>query len=108
VTVTLPEGMKLNKDAPAKFKLTPTGKASLFAPDRIKSRIAGKIDGEAVTLDVPLAAKEGQGTYEVSLTYVYCRDGKGGLCKLETTRWKLPLELSPDGKGVVELTSTAQ
>jgi hypothetical protein len=32
----------------------------------------------------------------VSLTYQFCRAGVGGLCKIRTEHWSLPLELKQD------------
>ena len=62
-------------------------------------------DGTAV-FNVPLAAKSGQAVLKLTLTYGYCREGKGGLCKLGTTSWKIPVEVSADAKNH-KLTLTA-
>jgi len=34
----------------------------------------------------------------LALSYGYCRDGVGGLCKLKTTRWHIPVEVTAEGK----------
>jgi hypothetical protein len=33
----------------------------------------------------------------VTLTYNYCRDGAGGLCKLGTLAWSIPIEAAAEG-----------
>ena len=40
----------------------------------------------------------GEATLFFTLTYSYCRDGTGGVCKLGTTTWKIPVNVSSDGE----------
>jgi sugar lactone lactonase YvrE len=93
VSFILPEGYKLNEQAPVKFTLEALGDQSLISADHLGKRTAAKIKGDKVVFDVPLAAKTGSATLKVSLTYGYCRGGSSGLCKLATNRWKVPLEV---------------
>ena len=34
----------------------------------------------------------------MAVSYQVCRDGKGGLCKLLTTRWKISVTATADSK----------
>jgi hypothetical protein len=52
---------------------------------------------------VPLAAAEGTAVLEVAVTYSYCRGGIGGLCKIHTSRWSVPIEIAADGAKNVPL-----
>ena len=48
----------------------------------------------------------GRALLEVALSFTYCRDGVGGLCKLGTTHWTVPVEIAPtDGAAFVPLTA---
>jgi hypothetical protein len=45
-----------------------------------------------------LAAQTGAATLELALTFSYCRNGVGGLCKIKTVRWEIPIKLAADAK----------
>jgi hypothetical protein len=45
-----------------------------------------------------LIAQTGEAKLALSVSFSYCRDGVGGLCKLKTTRWNIPIKVSADGK----------
>ena len=98
VSFTLPEGYKLNEEAPVKFKLEAVDKQSIVSADVLGKRTAAKIKKDQVVFDVPLAAQSGEGKLKLSLSYGYCRGGSSGLCKLGTSKWKIPLEVKPDAK----------
>ncbi len=41
---------------------------------------------------------------ELTVSYGYCRDGVGGLCKIKTARWQIPVEVNESAdRDVIEL-----
>ncbi len=50
----------------------------------------------ALSMDAVEAAKSGKGEFQLTLNYTYCREGTGGLCKLGTLAWAVPVEISAD------------
>ena len=57
-----------------------------------------------LTVPVPLAAQTGKATLELTVSYGYCRDGIGGLCKIKTARWRIPVEVTESAdRDVIEL-----
>jgi hypothetical protein len=59
------------------------------------------------TIDVPLANQEGSGTFELALSYTYCREGTGGVCRFAKQAWSVPIELTGDAEaGEVPLTAS--
>jgi hypothetical protein len=43
---------------------------------------------------------------KLTVSYGYCRDGAGGLCKLGTLTWLVPIEVAVDAKdSVIKLSS---
>jgi thiol-disulfide isomerase/thioredoxin len=107
VRFTLPEGYKLNEEAPVKFTLEALGKQSVISADALGKKTAAKIKGEEVVFDVPLAAKSGEAELKLSLTYGYCRGGSSGLCKIGTSKWKIPMEIQSDAKSdTIDLKAT--
>jgi thiol-disulfide isomerase/thioredoxin len=100
VTLTLPEGYKLNKLAPVTYRLDAQGDAKLIAAADLGQRQEAEVDGKVVRFKVPLAEQSGSGTYRLSLSYSYCREGVGGLCKLKTAVWLLPIEVAAKGSPI--------
>jgi sugar lactone lactonase YvrE/thiol-disulfide isomerase/thioredoxin len=96
----IPAGYKLNKAAPVTFRVTAPEQQSLVKADQLAERKEADVpdEGSSLKFDVPLAAKAGKATFVVSVSYTYCRDGAGGLCKLGIQRWIVPVDVSPDGK----------
>jgi thiol-disulfide isomerase/thioredoxin len=98
ISFKLPEGFKLNKAAPASCRLRVHGPQNLVAAAEIKKSHRAAVEGERLVVSIPLAAKMGTATFDASLSYTYCRDGVGGLCKLGMARWTVPIELSEGAK----------
>lgn len=94
VTLKIPEEFKLNKLAPVTYRLKAEGDQALVAQDQLGQRQEIKPDGNKVTFQVPLAAKSGSGKYRLTVTYSYCRDGQGGVCKFKTVSWIIPVSLN--------------
>lgn len=102
----LPEEFKLNKLAPVKYTLKADGNPKLIPADALGSRQEAEANEEAATIKVPLAQKVGKATLHLAVTYSYCRDGVGGVCKFETARWRIPVEVLAGGKNsTIELTA---
>lgn len=94
VEFTLPEGYKLNPQLPVTYRLAVDGEQSLIAADQINVRQEATTNDKGTSFRIPSAQQTGRATLLVTLTYGYCRDGKGGLCKLDSVRFKIPVELS--------------
>ena len=71
-----------------------------------RSEIEPPAEGMTVRFTLPLAASAGKGEFKVTISYGYCRDGAGGLCKLGTLTWLVPIEVAADAKpSVIRLSS---
>lgn len=109
VRFKLPEGYKLNKLAKVTYKLEATGEQKLIAAEQLKSRQTAEVNDDVATASVPLAAKEGEAKFALSVSFSYCRDGVSGLCKLKTSKWNLPIKVSSDGKSsTIKLEAVAE
>lgn len=103
VDLQIPEDYKLNELAPLRAKIIANGKQSLIAEENLGKTIKGKADGTTAIFAVPLAASEGSAQLQLSVTYSFCRGGVGGLCKLHTSRWSLPIAVAADGAPTIKL-----
>jgi len=99
VTLTLPIGYKINSMAPMTYSVksadgngSPSGLrlAELEKPDRLENPT------NTFTIDLPTQSETGDQTFEVSLTYSYCRTGAEGLCKMGSVIWTVPVRLASD------------
>ncbi|MFN8857708.1 MAG: hypothetical protein ACK50P_19220, partial [Planctomycetaceae bacterium] len=93
--VELPEDYKLNPDLTPSFRVQTAEGVKLVTPEALQ----GKQEAEAVTgknvirLQIPLVAGAASGELKLQVTFGYCRAGTGGLCKLKTLAWQIPVEL---------------
>jgi thiol-disulfide isomerase/thioredoxin/sugar lactone lactonase YvrE len=96
----IPEGYKLNKSAPLWFRIAAAEDQALVAKDELAGRneIEQPEEGSRVKFDVPLKGKSGKAKFHVTVSYSYCRDGSGGLCKLGALSWQVPVEVAAEGK----------
>jgi len=99
----IPKGYKLNRLAPLTYRLTAAAEQSLVAADQLGERRELELPSrnDRVLFSVPLAARTGKAELYVTISYGYCRDGEGGLCKLGTISWLVPIEVSAGAKGTV-------
>lgn len=109
VRFKLPEGYKLNKLAKVTYKIEALGEQKLIAAEQLKSRHTAEADDGVATAKIPLTAQSGEANLAVSLSFSYCRDGVGGLCKLKTSKWNIPIKVSPDAKSsTIQLEAVAE
>lgn len=95
IELNLPPGYKLNQEYPGSFRLAVAGAQTLLAPDKLGDRVeVERVDDSTVQFSVPLTAKTGKAEVMVTLTYGYCTSGKGGLCKIGTLAWTVPLTVA--------------
>ncbi|MCB9951512.1 MAG: redoxin domain-containing protein [Planctomycetaceae bacterium] len=105
VAFDLPEDFKLNQLAPVGIRLTGDKDQQVVAPNALGGKKRATSDGKTATFSIPLNGTAGSTTIEVVLTYQYCKDGKGGVCRFATQRWTLPLVVAEGGTGALNLTA---
>jgi thiol-disulfide isomerase/thioredoxin len=88
----LPDGYKVNEDAPSSVVIA--GGASVVA---LASDTAGDITGTRIPATVPLVLMEGSGTGLFDVTLIYCRSDATSLCLIDQTRYEVPLNVGPEG-----------
>ncbi len=91
VTLAIPDEFKLNELAPVTYRLMADGAQSVIDAKHLNERDEATVSGHVATIAVPAASKTGKGNFQLQVTYSYCRDGKGGVCKFKTAVWKIPL-----------------
>jgi thiol-disulfide isomerase/thioredoxin len=102
----LPAGYKLNQLAPVSCRLRANSPTDLVAAGDLAKHHRALVQEHKAVVSIPLTRKSGEALLDTSLSFGYCRDGVGGLCKLGTAHWTVPIELSPDAKQkVVSLTA---
>lgn len=95
ITPKLPEDYKLNPLAPVKYELLAEGPQNLVAQDHLDVRRSAETRDGKIHVSVPVNGKTGRAKLRLSVTLGYCREGTGGLCKLATFHWRIPVEATP-------------
>lgn len=106
VEFKLPEGYKLNQLASVGWRIATD--SPLVDPAVVGKRKQVKAGETSASIDVPLSGQEGTGTLVLSVNYQYCRDGVGGVCKLGTRQWEIPITVAANGTNVLELQEVAE
>ena len=104
----LPRGYKLNPLYPHTFRLSAEGDQTLVASEQLGERQKVEAEGDTLSIGIPLAQGDGEATFELAVTFGYCREGTGGLCKIHTQRWKLPVAIAADGQPSIRLEPEPQ
>ncbi|REK10974.1 MAG: hypothetical protein DWQ37_15905 [Planctomycetota bacterium] len=103
VGLELPEGYKINPQAPLHYLVDARGREGPI--DRQAIGTLQSVEQPAASFEIELPA-DGAGREEltVSLAYYYCQDGSEGVCKAGSVVWSLPVTISADaGDSAVEL-----
>ncbi len=102
VAFELPEGFKLNKLAPLNVQWQAASGDAVIDATVLASRQKLKSDGLEATGPVSLTGT-GSGVYTLTVTYSFCRDGTGGVCRFGKVKYRLPLTVGADGAEMIEL-----
>ncbi|MGE0610115.1 MAG: thioredoxin-like domain-containing protein [Pirellulales bacterium] len=94
VKLQLPEGYKVNPKAPMSYRVQPTTPQG--AVDRTAIGKTTKLKEPAAEFEIPLPVTAGgdKDTVDVTVTYYYCKEGPGGLCKMGRVTWTVPFALA--------------
>jgi len=103
VKLQIPDEYKLNELFPIRAKVTTAAEQTVLAADQLGKRHKGAVQDGAATFEIPLSAAGGAATFQLAVSYGYCRGGVGGLCKIHTARWNLPIEVVAGGAKQIEL-----
>ena len=110
VDIALPEGYKLNELLPVTYKVVSLVKQRLVSEEELQGQKQEAVtQGTTAQFGIPTTMKTGEAVFQIRLTYGYCRDGNGGVCKIGTADWKVPVSLKEGAKGKsVNLKITAK
>ena len=101
VQLQLPPGGKINELAPMSYWATAEKPGPLQAEGLGRIRLDAPTDAFDVVLPVQ-AGRTGETLVEVALDYYYC-EKVGGLCKVGSILWKVPLRVDPSGEAIAVL-----
>lgn len=102
LTFELPEGFKLNKAAPLTVQWQAASGDAVVDAAVLSTR--QKLQTEGLTAHSPVAlAGQGSGVYTLTISYSFCRDGTGGVCRFGKVKYKLPLTVAAEGAEAIVL-----
>jgi thiol-disulfide isomerase/thioredoxin len=107
INFELPKGYKLNQTAPVSYTVHASG-AGIQVPNNSRPLSAHAAE---VPLQIPFRTLAGthRATLEVDATFYWCRDDDTGVCMIQSTRWRIPVEISDSsGEQQLVLSTSAQ
>ncbi len=99
LAVTIPAPYKLNPGSPLEYRVEVNG----TLPQQGK-RTSVK-DGH-FPLQIPLPLTTDKAEVQVTLSFVYCRDGDEGVCVIKSLRWTVPVQTASDGSAEMQIKYT--
>jgi sugar lactone lactonase YvrE/thiol-disulfide isomerase/thioredoxin len=106
VELALPPDFKLNPDFPLSATVASDDSQTLVAKSALGKRIKATGEDRRVQFSLPLTGQEGKAALRIRLNYGYCRDGVGGVCKLGTAEWLVPVTAEAGGAERIALTAS--
>ena len=108
VDFELPEGFKLNELLPVSYRVKADGEQTLVPAEQLDVKHEAKSSGTSAKFALPTKSKTGDAKLTLAVTYGYCRDGNGGVCKIATKTWSIPVSLQAGAKqDLVKLSAKA-
>ncbi|MGH8010153.1 MAG: hypothetical protein ACREQ3_24430, partial [Candidatus Binatia bacterium] len=99
LNVAIPAPYKLNPGSPLEYRIEMEG-----GPPQASTRTSVK-DGQ-FPLQIPLTVARETTGIRAALSFVYCRDGKEGVCVIKSLRWIIPVQTASEGSEDLRITHT--
>ena len=104
IDLPLPQGLKLNADAPSSMTVSSSQEAALAVEADAASR-SGRL---SFPVTVPVRAAAGEATLTVDLDIYYCTEGRESLCYFKALRLVLPVTVDEStGDDKIAITAKA-
>ena len=103
LAIELPEGYKVNEDAPSSV--------SFVVTDGVASLLGGtdqSLTGVTLPVDIAVEFVSGSGSVTADVTLLYCRNDSEGLCIIEQVLFSQPVTVSAGGADTVVLPHRVQ
>jgi thiol-disulfide isomerase/thioredoxin len=92
IDYTLPDGYKVNEEAPSSVTVgSGSSVVTLFTGD------PKDLTGTELPVDVPVTFSEGSATARFDVTIIYCSFDATSLCFIDQVRYEVPLDVGPSG-----------
>lgn len=98
LAIDLPDGYKVNEDAPSSVTLSVTG-----APVEFTGGGEQSLTGAKLPVDLGAVFAAGTGTITADVTLLYCRDDSEGLCIIEQILFNQPVTVAAEGSAAIVL-----
>ncbi|MAT14265.1 MAG: hypothetical protein CMJ46_03245 [Planctomyces sp.] len=107
-SVDLPEDYKLNKLYPASVRLK-SSNTKMFNADQLGERLKPEFTSDSeLSLTIPLAAEAGKADLIAEVRFGYCREGKGGLCKIGSSVVNIPITTGESDQTSISIPVTVE
>lgn len=88
-----PDGYHLNPSAPFHYRVSVRGEGIQIT----EAERTGQHTAPALPVAIPFQAVTGTAMATVDATFYYCREDDTGVCVIQSVRWEVPLQATPQG-----------
>ncbi|MCS6926649.1 MAG: NHL repeat-containing protein, partial [Candidatus Binatia bacterium] len=99
VSIAIPPPYTLNPASPVVYQVEVDG-----ASPRVGGRTA--VLDTAFPLRIPVVLAPDTTTLRATLSVVYCRDGEGAICLIQSVCWTIPVQVTEQGADTLQLVHT--
>jgi len=85
----------VNPLAPLVYRVEAVEGAAIVDPQALGKLTKADEPKLPFNIALPVTGETGEATLRVSLSYYYCANDPGGLCKMASVEWIAPLRLDP-------------
>ena len=110
ISLNVPEGFKISPDFPIRYLVTTPDKEGILSSELSPSGEEIPKATDRLAISVPLAkpvADKDAFAVTIGIEYVVCKSGNNGVCMPKSVVFKIPVNITEDGKVRLEVAAPA-
>ncbi len=98
VRLELPPGWKVNELAPTSYYIEATTPSGPLDRTALGKLVTLEKPSASFDIELPLSTATGDDPVKVLVTHYYCQEGEGGICKIASVAFEVPVKVLADAK----------
>lgn len=103
IDFALPDGFKLNPLYEVNVRVASRENAGLVAESALQDRLQGEDAVSATRIVVPLTGRPSSDVLTLTVSFQYCREGQGAICRPGQYQFEVPVTVADSGESTLSL-----